>query len=268
MNRSQLFSNTTMTELVQSYLTRNGLEKECTDLNKDVYHLIRKLLTEYSKELFDFFSFQFDSYIKHHYYDASQEKICCVRTKVISSSSSSNSSKTNLNTTESKDDEVFMRRPTAYSIYCNELRKHVVDYKSLRPQNLWRQLSPEDKEVFEEQSRQSQPLPWTRKKRFKSDYGRHTLQHQPPTRFVPDEKQMQDDLVVQQQEDVNISFEMDEDFYQQQLQDKRYVQTEHKRLRYSPPSTNVQGYPDLRLMQVSSSDSDSDSDSDSESDLL
>lgn len=258
MNRSQLFSNTTMTEMVQSYLTRNGLEKECTDLNKDVYHLIRKILTEYSKELFDFFSFQFDSYIKHHYYDTSQEKICCVRTKVMPSTHSSSSS---MSPIETKDDEIFMRRPTAYSIYCNELRKHVIDYKSLRPQNLWRQLSAEDKEVFEEQSRQSKPLPWTRKKRFKSDYGRYTLQHQPPTRFVPDEKQIQEDNELQQQEDVSISFEMDEDFYEQQLQDKRYVQTEHKRLRYSPPK-DLQGYPDTRLMQESSSESESDSESD------
>jgi hypothetical protein len=267
MNRSQLFSNTTMTELVQSYLTRNGLEKECTDLNKDVYHLIRKLLTEYSKELFDFFSFQFDSYIKHHYYDASQEKICCVRTKIMPSVHSSSISSSLSSPVENKDDEIFMRRPTAYSIYCNELRKNVIDYKSLRPQNLWRQLSIEEKEVFEERSRQSQPLPWTRKKRFKSDYGRYTLQQQPPTRFIPDEKQIQDDLIEQQQEDLNISFEMDEDFYQQQLQDKRYVKTEPKRIRYSPPK-DTQGYPDVRFMQESSSDSDSESNSDSDLEII
>jgi hypothetical protein len=253
-----------MTELVQSYLTRNGLEKECTDLNKDVYHLIRKLLTEYSKELFDFFSFQFDSYIKHHYYDLSQEKICCVRTKLHSKSSSSSSSNTS-SSVENKDDEVFMRRPTAYSIYCNELRKNVIDYKSLRPQNLWRQLSAEDKEVFEEQSRNSKPLPWTRKKRFKSDYGRHTFQHQKPTRFVPDEKQIQDDTQAQQKQDVQISFEMDEDFYEQQLRDKRYVQTDYKsKQQHNVNFKNPLGYPDTRLMDYSTtSETDSDSESDS-----
>lgn len=245
-----------MNQLTQSYLTRHGLDKECTDINKDIYQLIRKLLTEYSKELFDFFSFQFDSYIKHHYYDSSQGKICCIRTKVTPSKVSSGSNATEIN----KEDEIFMRRPTAYSIYCNELRKHVVDYKALRPQNLWRQLSAEDKEVFEEQSRNSEPLPWTRKKRFKSDYGRSTFQQQAPTRFVPDQTQITESTTSSQ-----VTFEMDEDFYEQQLRDRRYSSqhsgqsssASQKRPRCSP----VQ---DVRLLDSSSSSCSSSTCSDSD----
>lgn len=173
MNRSQLFSNVTLQQNVTDYLKRHNMLSETSEEGKEndflypvcVQQCIKKLLMNYSLEMYDYFSHQFDNYIEQHQYHPLKKK----KQRKIPFELDSND----------ENEEKFTRRPTAYSIFCNHMRENYPDYKRLKPQLFWKNMDEEGKEFYRQKSLQAEPILWTRKRRYKTSYGRNELINQP-----------------------------------------------------------------------------------------
>ena len=206
INRSQIFSNRTMQENIANFMKRHNIGDFInSEKHNSSYHIqqcIRKILTQYSNEMYDYFRLQFDMYLHQL-----KKKKCTSEIKEIET--------INIPTTLENNKEerkCFLRRPSAYNIFCNEVRQNP-QLGNIKPQICWRNLPEAAKKIYYEKSKHAPPIYSSKKRDYKTAFGYEKAQ-QLKQMIEEEEKEIPNTMTVK----------LDPVYIQ-------YVQEKHKRLK-------------------------------------
>ncbi len=146
------------------------LEKQEVDTIKNSFCIcIKNILMNYSQEMYDYFRFEIDHLVNKIYEENAPRSR---KRKRLMSYMNDRSDVT-------RKKSVSLRSRTGYLMFCQHLRENIPNYRAAKPQRLWNDLTPEEKHEWVLKGKQSQPLKWSKKTKFKSNYGKENFEIPP-----------------------------------------------------------------------------------------
>jgi len=194
MNITQIFSGASLKANLDEYLIRHDLirsppvnldqfgnigDRETDTIKNAVCICIKNILLNYSQEIYDYFRYEVDYLLNQIYEETAPKSRKRRRLLTFSEKLKLSERQTNPHTQlpTPKKKQVCLRSRTGYLMFCAYLRENVPNYRSLKPQRLWHELAPEAKHEYVMMGKQSKPLKWSQKTKFKSKFGRETFQN-------------------------------------------------------------------------------------------
>lgn len=191
MNITQIFSGASLKANLDEYLLRHdltkdppcksdGLQKQEVDIIKhSICTCIKNILMNYSQEMYDYFRFEIDHLVNKIYEENAPRSR--KRKRLMSYM--------NQPCERPRKKKVCLRSRTGYLMFCQHLRETVLNYRAMKPQRLWNDLTPEEKHEWVLKGKQSQPMKWSNKTKFKSSYGKQNFEPMTGTEETKEESQ-------------------------------------------------------------------------------